>query len=72
MTESENDIRRLLRLSPVEQAVFLLREVCGYEFDEFARLIDKSEANCRQAGGAGETWRFRRHRRRFSRFANSR
>jgi RNA polymerase sigma-70 factor, ECF subfamily len=35
-------------LSPVERAVFLLREVfdCGY--DEIAAVVGKSEANCRQ------------------------
>lgn len=38
----------LERLSPPERAVFLLREVFGYGFDEIAGLIDKSEANCRQ------------------------
>jgi RNA polymerase sigma-70 factor, ECF subfamily len=35
-------------LSPVERAVFLLREVFGYEYDEIARVVGKSEANCRQ------------------------
>jgi RNA polymerase sigma-70 factor (ECF subfamily) len=35
-------------LSPVERAVFLLREVFGYEYDEIARIVAKSEANCRQ------------------------
>jgi RNA polymerase sigma-70 factor (ECF subfamily) len=35
-------------LSPVERAVFLLREVFGYEYDEIARIVGKSEANCRQ------------------------
>jgi RNA polymerase sigma-70 factor, ECF subfamily len=35
-------------LSPVERAVFLLREVFGYGYDEIARVIDKSEDNCRQ------------------------
>jgi RNA polymerase sigma-70 factor, ECF subfamily len=35
-------------LSPVERAVFLLREVFGYGYDEIARVVDKSEANCRQ------------------------
>lgn len=38
----------LERLSPPERAVFLLREVFGFGFDEIAELIDKSEANCRQ------------------------
>ncbi|KAA1426730.1 RNA polymerase sigma-70 factor [Nocardioides antri] len=35
-------------LSPVERAVFVLREVIGYEYAEVAAVVDKSEANCRQ------------------------
>jgi RNA polymerase sigma-70 factor (ECF subfamily) len=35
-------------LSPVERAVFLLREVFGYEYEEIARVVGKSEDNCRQ------------------------
>jgi RNA polymerase sigma-70 factor, ECF subfamily len=35
-------------LSPVERAVFLLREVFGYPYEEIAQIVDKSEANCRQ------------------------
>jgi RNA polymerase sigma-70 factor, ECF subfamily len=35
-------------LTPVERAVFLLREVFGYEYAEISRLVGKSEANCRQ------------------------
>ncbi len=35
-------------LSPVERAVFLLREVFGYEYREIARIVNKSEINCRQ------------------------
>lgn len=35
-------------LSPVERAVFLLREVFGYGYDEIAAVVEKSEANCRQ------------------------
>jgi RNA polymerase sigma-70 factor (TIGR02957 family) len=38
-------------LSPVERAVFLLREVFGYGYDEIAQIVDKSEANCRQIFG---------------------
>jgi len=38
----------LEQLSPVERAVFLLREAFGYEFDEVARVVGRSEANCRQ------------------------
>jgi RNA polymerase sigma-70 factor, ECF subfamily len=35
-------------LTPVERAVFLLREVFDYEYEEIARIVGKSEANCRQ------------------------
>lgn len=35
-------------LSPVERAVFMLREVFGYDYPEVARSTGKSEANCRQ------------------------
>ncbi|MGH2684004.1 MAG: RNA polymerase sigma-70 factor [Actinomycetota bacterium] len=35
-------------LSPIERAVFLLREVFEYGYDEIARVVGKSEENCRQ------------------------
>ncbi|MBK6516740.1 MAG: RNA polymerase sigma factor SigJ [Polyangiaceae bacterium] len=35
-------------LSPLERAVFLLREVFDYEFDEIAACLERSEAACRQ------------------------
>ena len=35
-------------LSPVERAVFLLRDVFDYEYAEIAHIVDKSEPNCRQ------------------------
>jgi RNA polymerase sigma-70 factor (ECF subfamily) len=35
-------------LTPVERAVFLLREVFDYDYPEIASLVGKSEANCRQ------------------------
>ncbi|HEY6606781.1 MAG TPA: RNA polymerase sigma-70 factor [Gaiellaceae bacterium] len=38
----------LERLSPVERAVFLLHDVFDYGYDEIAKIVDKSEANCRQ------------------------
>jgi RNA polymerase sigma-70 factor (ECF subfamily) len=38
----------LQRLSPVERAVFLLREVFDYGYDEIAGIVQKSEDNCRQ------------------------
>ena len=43
-------------LSPVERAVFLLREVFDYSYEDIAQIVDKSEANCRQIFG-----RARRH-----------
>ena len=36
------------RLTPVERAVFLLREVFEYEYAEIAAILGQSEVNCRQ------------------------
>src|SRR5215475_1617461 len=38
----------LEQLSPTERAVFLLREVFEFDFDEIATSVGKSEANTRQ------------------------
>ncbi len=38
----------LERLSPVERAAYLLREVFGYEYAEIAGIIEQSEVNSRQ------------------------
>jgi RNA polymerase sigma-70 factor (ECF subfamily) len=38
----------LERLSPVERAVLLLHDVFDFEYGEIARVVDRSEANCRQ------------------------
>lgn len=38
----------LERLTPVERAVFLLREVFEYEYAEIATILGQSEVNCRQ------------------------
>jgi RNA polymerase sigma-70 factor (ECF subfamily) len=38
----------LKALSPLERAVFLLREVFNCEYSEIAGIVDKSEENCRQ------------------------
>jgi RNA polymerase sigma-70 factor (ECF subfamily) len=38
----------LEQLAPTERAVFLLREIFDFDFDEIARSIGKSEANTRQ------------------------
>ncbi|MFW6692428.1 RNA polymerase sigma factor SigJ [Streptomyces sp. MAR4 CNX-425] len=35
-------------LSPVERAVFMLREVFGYGYPEIAKITGKSEVNCRK------------------------
>jgi RNA polymerase sigma-70 factor (ECF subfamily) len=55
----------LERLNPVERAVFLLRDVFDYPYEEIADIVDKTEANCRQIAA-----RARRHvaveRRRFN------
>jgi RNA polymerase sigma-70 factor (ECF subfamily) len=46
----------LERLAPAERAAFLLHEVFEYEYEEIARILDKSEDACRQL-----TSRARRH-----------
>ncbi|MEU7576533.1 RNA polymerase sigma-70 factor [Streptomyces sp. NPDC041068] len=38
----------LERLSPLERAVFVLREVFGFGFDDVAAAVERSEAACRQ------------------------
>jgi RNA polymerase sigma-70 factor (ECF subfamily) len=38
----------LERLTPDERAVFLLREIFDYEYSEIAKVVDQSEASCRQ------------------------
>jgi RNA polymerase sigma-70 factor, ECF subfamily len=63
VTDTESDVARhaeaadslsmaflllLESLSPVERAVFLLREVFDYGYDEIADVVGKSEDNCRQ------------------------
>lgn len=35
-------------LNPTERAVFLLREVFAYDYEEISRIVEKSETNCRQ------------------------
>ena len=46
----------LERLTPLERAVFVLREVFGFGFPEVASAVGRSEAACRQLAG-----RARRH-----------
>ena len=38
----------LERLSPIERAVFLLRDVFDYDYDEIGSMVGKSSTNCRQ------------------------
>ena len=38
----------LERLSPIERAVLLLREVFEYDYDEISQIVRKNSANCRQ------------------------
>jgi RNA polymerase sigma factor (sigma-70 family) len=38
----------LEKLSPVERAVFLLREVFDYDYEEVSRIVGKTPANARQ------------------------
>jgi RNA polymerase sigma-70 factor (ECF subfamily) len=38
----------LERLTPVERAIFLLREVFEYEYSDISAVLGQSEANCRQ------------------------
>jgi RNA polymerase sigma-70 factor (ECF subfamily) len=38
----------LERLSPVERAVFLLRDVFEYDYDEIGSIVGKTPQNCRQ------------------------
>lgn len=35
-------------LSPLERAVFLLRQIFDYDYSEIAQIVGKNEANCRQ------------------------
>lgn len=46
----------LERLSPLERAVFVLRDVFGFDFAEIASAVDRNEAACRQLAS-----RARRH-----------
>jgi RNA polymerase sigma-70 factor (ECF subfamily) len=42
-------------LSPIERAVFLLRNVFDFDYAEIARMVDKTEANCRQIVARAKT-----------------
>ncbi len=54
----------LEELQPFERAVFLLREVFGYEFAEIADILAKSEAACRRSFSRAKQ-HLRDHRPRF-------
>jgi len=54
----------LEQLQPFERAVFLLREVFGYEFAEIATILEKSEAACRRSFSRAKQ-HLRDHRPRF-------
>ena len=47
-TVSQAFLVLLETLSPVERAVFLLRDVFGYEYSQIADAVGKEEENCRQ------------------------
>ena len=47
-TVSQAFLVLLETLSPVERAVFLLREVFGYDYPQVAEAVGKGEENCRQ------------------------
>jgi RNA polymerase sigma-70 factor (ECF subfamily) len=47
-TASMGMLLLLDRLGPAERAVFVLREAFGLPYDEIARILDRSEASCRQ------------------------
>jgi RNA polymerase sigma-70 factor, ECF subfamily len=54
----------LEQLQPFERAVFLLREVFGYDFTEIATMLGKSEAACRRSFSRARL-HLRAHRPRF-------
>ena len=58
-------------LSPVERAVFVLREAFDYGYDEIAEIVDKSEDNCRQLAVRARRARRRAGARASSRHASS-
>ncbi|RYD38890.1 MAG: RNA polymerase sigma-70 factor [Verrucomicrobiaceae bacterium] len=45
----------LEELSPVERAVFLLREAFGHDYDAISEIVGKSAANCRQMVSRAKT-----------------
>jgi RNA polymerase sigma-70 factor (ECF subfamily) len=55
----------LERLQPFERAVFLLREVFGYDFAEIAAMLGKTEAACRRSFSRAKQ-HLKEHRPRFA------
>jgi len=47
-TLSQAFLVMLERLTPLERAAFLLRDVFDYDYAELAAVLDRNEANCRQ------------------------
>ena len=47
-------------LSPVERAAYLLRRVFDYDYIEIAKVLGKSEPNCRQLVSRAEQRVFER------------
>lgn len=45
---SQAFLMMLERLTPLERAAFLLREVFDYDYQQLAEVLDRNEANCRQ------------------------
>lgn len=48
-------LRLLENLSPTERAVFLLREVFDYSYDEVASVVEKTPSSCRQIARRART-----------------
>jgi RNA polymerase sigma-70 factor (ECF subfamily) len=46
----------LENLTPAERAVFILREVFDYPYDEIAEILDKSETACRKLFSRGKAY----------------
>lgn len=38
----------LEKLNPIERAIFILREVLGYDYKKISQIMDRSEPNCRK------------------------
>ncbi len=54
----------LERLNPIERAVYLLREVFAFDFEEIATVVDRNAQNCRQIASRARS-HLEEHRPRF-------